>query len=55
MFEQHEPTKERVIAMVEAKLSVRPPGEIDVDCVSPNCYHEDDEEEIQAFGKGGVQ
>ena len=53
-FEKYEPTKERVIAMVEAKLSVRSPDEMEVDCVYPSCYHENDEEEIQAVGKGGV-
>ena len=53
-FEKYEPTKERVIAMVEAKLSVRSPDEMEVDCVYPSCYQEDDEEEIQAVGKGGV-
>ena len=46
--------KERAIAIVEAKLSVRSLDVIDAHCVYRNCYHEDDEEERQAVGKGGV-
>ena len=53
-FAKYEPANERVSAMVEGKLSVRSPDEMAVDCVYPSCYHENDEEEIQAVGKGGV-
>ena len=53
-FEQCEPMKERAIAIVEAKLSVRSVDVIDAHCVYRNCYHEDDAEERQAVGKGGV-
>ena len=53
-FEKFEPTKEGVMAIVEAKLSVRSPDEMEVDSVYPSCYREGDEEEIQAVGKGGV-
>ena len=46
--------KERVITMVEAKLSARSPDEMDVNYMSPNSYDEEGAEELQALGTGGV-
>lgn len=51
-FELYQPTKERVVTMVEAKLAIKSPDEMDVDGVTAHedCHHED----VQAVGKGGI-
>lgn len=53
-FESYEPTKERVISMIEAKLAIRSPDEMDVDHVTETYDDGEYDEEVQAVGKGGI-
>lgn len=57
-YEDYVPTKEKVLSIVEAKMAMRSPDEMDVDAVTQQNWdtHEYTEqgEEIQALGKGGI-
>ncbi len=53
-FESYEPTKERVISMVEAKLAIPSPDGMDVDRVTETYDDGEYMEEAQALGKEGV-
>ncbi len=55
-YEEYGPTEENIISIVEAKLAVRAPGNMEVDALQwkekdHDCDHHAD---LQAVGKGGV-
>ena len=56
-YEEYAPTKEKIIAIVEAKIAVRSPDEMDVDEISGSHTHYYDgiahDEGLDALRKGG--
>lgn len=55
-FVEYQPTKQKVIAIVEPKLAMRSPDEMDVgELAWWNDENDEEHEEIHMVGKGGVQ
>ena len=57
-YEEYQPTKEKILSIVDAKMAMRSPDEMDVDAVGGHGGHPQGEaahdEEIDAVGKGGI-
>ena len=54
-FVEYQSTKEKVIAIVEAKIAMRSPDEMDVDELTWwNADEENDNDEIHSLSKGGI-
>lgn len=57
-YEEYQPTKEKILSIVDAKMAMRSPDEMDVDAVTGQgkLQHEEGggDEEIDAVGKGGI-
>ena len=54
-FVEYQPTEEKGIAIVEAKMAMRSPHEMDVDELTWwNANEENENEDIQSLGRGGI-
>ena len=58
-YEEYGPTTEKIISIVEAKLAMRSPDDMEVDALQWNewdekCHHGEHDGKLQALGNGSI-